>query len=145
VRNIARYYHHETAQVSRKTDDTMANVRKGLMKDCDRTTFRQKTFVKPEAPTLEAPGKAVAGRTRSQSSSLKRSSSTAQIEQRPSKRSCSSRQSMDRGMHTYNRVHRRVITRDVGKAIERASSLIAICCLLRVELNCYRGSSAIYT
>jgi hypothetical protein len=126
VRNISRYYHHETVQVGGITDDTMTNVRKGMMKECDRTTFRQKTFVKPETPASEASGKAVAGRTQSQSGSLKRSSSTAQMEPPPSKRSRSSRQSMDCGIPTHNRVHRRVITRDAGKAIEKASSLMAV-------------------
>ena len=50
----------------------------------------------------------------------------AQMEQQPSKRSYSSRESTDRGIHTHNRVHRRVITRDIGKNIEKASSLVAV-------------------
>ncbi len=40
VRNIARYYHHETVQVDGKNDDIVDNVRRGLMKICGRANFR---------------------------------------------------------------------------------------------------------
>ena len=32
VRHIARYYHHETVKVDGRNDDTIENVRRGLMK-----------------------------------------------------------------------------------------------------------------
>jgi hypothetical protein len=54
-------------QVGGKNDDTIENVRRGLMKTCGRTTFRQKSFNKPEAPASESLAKGVAGRTQSQS------------------------------------------------------------------------------
>ena len=61
VRNIARYYHHETVQVGGKNDDTLENVRKGLMKTCGRTTFRQRSFKEPGLPVSGSLGKAMAG------------------------------------------------------------------------------------
>ncbi|MCJ1473154.1 hypothetical protein MMC13_001805 [Lambiella insularis] len=127
VRNIARYYYHETVQVGGKNDDTIENVRRGLMKACGRTTFRQKSSNKPEAPTSESLGKSVAGQTQSQSRSRKRSSSSAQMAPPASnKRSCSSLQSRNSERPIHNRIHRRVITRDTGKIIQEASSRIAI-------------------
>lgn len=126
VRNIARYYHHETVQVGGKNDDTIENVRRGLMKACGRTTFRQRSN-EPEAPTLESPEKRVAGQTQSQSHSRKRLSSSAQMALPASnKRSYSSLQSRNSEMPIHNRVHRRVITRDTGKIIQEASSRIAV-------------------
>ena len=53
VRNVARYYHHETVQIDGKDDDVFENVRRGLMKSCGRTLFRQKPFIEPELPSLE--------------------------------------------------------------------------------------------
>jgi len=127
VRNIARYYHHETVQVGGKNDDTIENVRRGLMKTCGRTTFRQKSFNKPEAPASESLAKGVAGRTQSQSLSRKRSSSSAQMAPRSGdKRSCSSFELPDSRLPIHNRVRRRTITRDPGKPIYKASSPVAI-------------------
>ena len=126
VRNIARYYHHETVQVGGKNDDTIENVRRGLMKTCGRTTFRQRSFVESEVPTSESLGRAVAGRTQSPSLSRKRSSSLAQMTPPPNKRSCSSRRSRDPATPTHNRNRRRVITRDAGKTIQEATSLVAV-------------------
>ncbi len=135
VRNIAQYYHHETVRVGGKNDDTIENVRRGLMKTCGRTRFKQRLLYEPEvsASASESPGKAVAGRSRSQSQSKshslsrKRSSSTAQMAPPASfKRSCSSFESSNPRSPIHNRVHRRVITRDFGKPIYEASSLVAI-------------------
>lgn len=127
VRNIARYYHHETVRVGGKNDDTLENVRKGLMKTCGRTTFRERSFKEPELPASGPLGKAVAGRGPSQSLSRKRSSSSSQTAPPASnKRSRSSRRSKDTGTLTHNRVHRRVITKDAGTPIYKASSPVAI-------------------
>jgi len=135
VRNIAQYYHHETVRVGGKNDDTIENVRRGLMKTYGRTRFKQRLLYEPEvsASASESPGKAVAGRSRSQSQSKshslsrKRSSSTAQMAPPASfKRSCSSFESPNPRSPIHNRVHRRVITRDFGKPIYEASSLVAI-------------------
>ncbi|KAI9715652.1 MAG: hypothetical protein M1812_005804 [Candelaria pacifica] len=133
VKNIARYYHHETAQVDGKNDDIVENVRRALMKTCGRTRFKQRPFNEPDASASEPLGKSVAGRSRSQSQShnpslsRKRSSSTAQIAPPASfKRSCSSFESRHSGSPTHNRVHRLIITQDPGKPIYKASSRVAI-------------------
>jgi len=126
VRNIARYYHHETVQVGGENDDTIKNVRRGFMKACGRTTFRQRSFIGAESSASEAWGRAVAGQAQSRSLSRKRSSSSAQMAPPPNKRSCSSRRSRDPVTPTHNRVHRRVITRDFGKPIYEASSPVAL-------------------
>lgn len=124
ARNIARYYHHETVQVGGKHDDTIENVRKGLMKTWGRTRFKQRPLYEPEvsASAPETLGKAVAGRTQSRSLPRKRSSTTAQMTPpASSKRSCSSFESWNSGSTIHNRVHRRVITLDFGKPLYEAS------------------------
>lgn len=129
ARNIARYYHHETVQVDGKNDDTIENVRRGLMKTCGRTRFKQRLLYEPEvsASASESPGKAVAGRTQSPNLSRKRSSSTAQMTPPARiKRSCSSFESRISGSPIHNRVHRLIITRDPGKPIYNASSPVAL-------------------
>ncbi|MCJ1281514.1 hypothetical protein MMC26_000834 [Xylographa opegraphella] len=124
VRNIARYYHHETVQVGAKNDDTLENVRKGLMKTCGRTTFRQRPFKEPLLPASGSLRKSVA--SRGQSKSLSSSSLAQMAPPASNKRSCSSRLATDAETPTHKRVHRRVITKDAGKPIYKASSPIAI-------------------
>ena len=124
VENIARYYHHETVRIGGEIDDTLGSVRRGLMKECGRTTFRQKTFKKPDIPTSESQGTAVAGQMQPPSLLRKRSSSSVQLEQQSStKRSRFSSQSRDPEKPLHNRVHRRIVIRDAGKHIIEASSL----------------------
>lgn len=126
VRNIARYYHHETVQVDGKNDDTSENVRNGLMRKCGRTTFREKSFIDSEAPASESLGRALAGRTQSRSGSRKRSSSSTRMAPPAAKRSCSSLRSTNPKKSLHNRVHRRVVTRDPGRPIYGASSRVAV-------------------
>ncbi len=126
VQNIARYYHHETVQVDGKNDDTSENMRKGLMKKCGRTTFREKSFIDSEAPASESSGRALARRTQSRSGSRKRSLSSTRVALPSAKRSCSSLRLINPKKSFHNRVHRRVITRDPGKPIYKASSPVAL-------------------
>lgn len=56
VENIARYYHHETVRVGGDIDDTLRNIRRGLMKACGRTTYRQRRVKTPSASTSESQG-----------------------------------------------------------------------------------------
>lgn len=150
VRNIARYYHHETVQIDEKNDDTIGNVRGGLMQTSGRTTFRQKSFNKPEAQISESLEKTIASRTQSRnqsrdqsrsqsrnqspyqspnqsrSNSRKRSSDSAPMALPSTKRSCSSFRSLTSMKISHNRVHRRVITRDPGRPIYKASSRLAL-------------------
>ena len=138
VPNIARYYHHETVQIDEKNDDTIGNVRGGLMKTCGRTTFRQKSFNKPEAQISESLEKTIASRSQSrnqspcqspnqsQNNSRKRSSDSPLMAPPMTKRSCSSLRSLLSTKTSHNRVHRRVITRDPGRPIYKASSRLAL-------------------
>ena len=127
VENIARYYHHETVRVGAAIDDTLGNVRRGLMKECGRTTYRQKPFKTSEASASESHGTAVAGLMQPPPLLRKRSSSSAQLElQSSAKRSRSSFQFRDPEKPLHNRVHRRTITQDPGKHLYEASSLRGI-------------------
>jgi len=65
VQNIARYYYYETMQVDEKNDDIIENVRRGLMKTCDRTTFRQKFIIGSKLRSFESLGRAMIGRASS--------------------------------------------------------------------------------
>ena len=132
VRNIARYYHHETVRIDEKNDDTIGNVRGGMMKTCGRTTFRQKSFNKPEAQISESLEKTNASRSRNQSrnpsrsNSRKRSSDSALMAPPLTKRSCLSLRPVNPENSVRNRVHRRVITRDPGRPIYETSSPVAV-------------------
>ena len=133
VQNIARYYHHETVQIKRQNDDIITNVRGGLMNECGRTTFRQRSFIEPEAPLPAglrntAPERAATEWSPTQSILRKRSSSSAQMTLSPSKKSrtLSSRRSKPLETPSHNRVRRRLITQDPGKPIEKATSLVTL-------------------
>jgi len=54
-------------QVGEKNDDTIKNVQRGLMKTCNQTTFRQKSFNKPEASASKSLKKGVTEQTQSKS------------------------------------------------------------------------------
>lgn len=117
VRNIARYYHHETVQVGGKNDDTIENVRKGLMKTCGRKNFTQRPSNEPDASSLEPRGKSAAGRSQSQGQShnLSRKRMSSSVETAPPasrKKSCSRSGSRNSKSQVHNRVHRLIVTRD---------------------------------
>ena len=127
VKNIAKYYHHETVHVGGGIDDTLENIRKGLMKEGGRTSFQQKAVKRPSVLASESHGRPVVGQMPQPSLSGKRSPSSAQLEpQLSTKRSRSSFQSQELKKPPSNRVHRRSITQDAGKHIYEASSLEGI-------------------
>ena len=126
VRNVARYYHHETVQIDGKDDDIFENVRRGLMKRCGRNLFRQKLFIEPELPSLESSRKDVASPGQSRNLSRKRLRSSAPTALPATKKPRSSLGSRDSTTLTHNRIRRRVITRDAGRNIQNATSLLAV-------------------
>lgn len=126
VRNVARYYHHETVQIDGKDDDVFENVRRGLMKSCGRTLLRQKLFIEPELPSLESLRKGMADPAQTQNKSQKRSISSVSTTLPATKRPRSSFGPRDSRTLTYNRIRRRVITRDAGRNIENAILLLAV-------------------
>ncbi|KAI1680672.1 hypothetical protein KJE20_09523 [Pyrenophora tritici-repentis] len=135
VVNVARYFHHETVRVGGQDDDIRANVRKGL-------DVTKATNYKPEKAML--PPSTTGRRTsrRDGSNNLigrKRSSSCTDAPLPPSKRTCSS-SPVKRAVS--NRVHRRVIVSDYGKAIYKASSQIS---LLAAFEQCIEGYESLHT
>ncbi|UPX12656.1 uncharacterized protein EKO05_0003197 [Ascochyta rabiei] len=116
VRNVARYFHHETVSVGGQDDDIRANVRKGL-----DITKAVNYMPKRPMPPPNNTGRRVSRKDESSSvAGKKRSSSSTNAPLPPSKRPCSSSSTKPA---IANRVHRRVIVRDYGKAIYKASSL----------------------
>jgi hypothetical protein len=127
VVNVARYYHHETVHVGGKEDDINNNIRKGLgiMKATDAfrhiSASSKAERMAQSRSTSGAPGGA------SRSTARKRSSSSLNAPLPPNKRSCSAspHEGGDRSV-LPNRIHRRVILRDYGKNIYKASSQVAM-------------------
>ena len=140
--NVARYYHHETVYVGGKTDDIHDNVRKGL--DITKSTnYSPKGSIMPLS-TSRVQGSSRSSRSTSISSAgRKRSSSCTNASLPISKRTCSS--SPVKGGNSLipeNRVHRRVIVRDYGKAIYKASSRAGMLAALE---GCIEGYESLHT
>ncbi|KAH7137548.1 hypothetical protein EDB81DRAFT_70458 [Dactylonectria macrodidyma] len=136
VVNMARYYHHETVQIRGTDDDIRSNVRGGL--DVTRAAnYRSERSMPSSSVTAGASRK---GRSIS-AASKKRSSSQTGAPLPPSKRSCSASPTKA-GSHTLpNRIHRRVILRDYGRPIYKASSRLAL--LAGLE-GCIEGHESLH-
>ncbi|KAH7115371.1 hypothetical protein B0J13DRAFT_209325 [Dactylonectria estremocensis] len=121
VVNMARYYHHETVRIHGTDDDIGSNVRGGL--DVTRAAnYRPERSMPPSSITAGASRK---GRSISVASK-KRPSSHTGAPLPPSKRSCSASPTKADSHALPNRVHRRVILRDYGRPIYKASSRLAL-------------------
>ncbi|EXK78558.1 hypothetical protein FOQG_16775 [Fusarium oxysporum f. sp. raphani 54005] len=135
VINVARYYHHETVKIRGVDDDIKSNTRRGL-------DIKSAANFRPPRPTPRnniASGVSREGRSRT-SSNRKRSSSQTGAHLPSSKRSCSV--SPTKAISTLpNRVHRRVIIRDYGMPIYKASSRSA---LLAAFERCIQGHESLY-
>ncbi|KAL8296174.1 hypothetical protein RB600_001590 [Gaeumannomyces tritici] len=118
VVNVARYYHHETVQIHGTDDDIRSNVRGGL-DITTATNYRPERSMPP--PSTIAFGPSRRGRSSSSTAGKKRSSSQIGAALPPSKRSSASPTKAS-GDALSNRVHRRVVLRDYGKPIYKASS-----------------------
>lgn len=143
VENVARYYHYETVCFGGAVDDVLGSVRKRLNDDDGRNPFeRRRTRLcnalasattsgssgqeRGRGGTRGGTGGGSRGRAKSgsQNVSRKRSSSQPEESMPPPKRPCSD--SLVDCLRRRNRVHRRVIMRDVGKSLYQASSLPAL-------------------
>ncbi|OBS20584.1 hypothetical protein FPOA_06941 [Fusarium poae] len=135
VINVARYYHHETVKIRGMDDDIKSNTRRGL-------DIKSAANFRPPRPTPRnsiASGVSREGRS-STRSNRKRSSSQSGAHLPSSKRSCSV--SPTKAISTLpNRVHRRVILRDYGMPIYKASSRSA---LLAAFERCIQGHESLY-
>ncbi|KAI1823925.1 hypothetical protein F4861DRAFT_549292 [Xylaria intraflava] len=128
--NVARYYHYEPACV-----DIQHNVRKGL----DIT----KASNYPSGPTRNSQHLTVEDTSRNSSAGSKRSSSQTGAHLPPSKRSRSDSTSPIKPSNEPlpNRIFRRIVLRDYGKPIYKASSPAA---LLSALEGCIDGHEALY-
>ncbi|KAH7025306.1 uncharacterized protein B0I36DRAFT_417596 [Microdochium trichocladiopsis] len=136
VVNMARYYHHETVRVHGKDDDIRSNVRGGL--DVTRATnYRSERSMPPPSTTMS--GASRKGRSNS-IAGKKRSSSQTGAALPPSKRSCSASPTKASSNAMPNRVHRRVILRDYGEPIYKASSRSALLAALE---GCIEGHESL--
>ena len=135
--NVVRYYHHETVIVDNKVDDIQGNVRRGLdIKEA--TNYRLKRSVRSSGTNaVNAPSEDQSG----SSAGTKRPASHTDASPPPSKRSCSASSNEVGSNEPPNRVHRRVILCDYGKAIYKASSRSA---LLAALGGCVKGHEALY-
>jgi hypothetical protein len=136
VVNVARYFHHETVRVGNLDDDIRENVRKGL--DITKATnYKPEKSMPPPCTT----GRRASRRDRSSSSTggRKRSLSCTELPLPPSKRTCSSSPTKPA---IANRIHRRVVVRDYGKAIYKASSRTS---LLAAMEGCIDGYESLHT
>ena len=135
--NVVRYYHHETVIVDNKVDDIQGNVRRGLdIKEA--TNYRLKRSVRSSGTNaVNAPSEDQSG----SSAGTKRPASHTDASPPPSKRSCSASSNEVGSNEPPNRVHRRVILRDYGKAIYKANSRSA---LLAALGGCVNGHEALH-
>ncbi|RSL45552.1 hypothetical protein CEP51_016063, partial [Fusarium floridanum] len=135
VVNVARYYHHETVQIHGEDDDIRNNVRRGL-------DITQAANYRPERPMRRsnvASGTSRGDRGRA-GASRKRSSSQIGAPLPSSKRSCSVSPTKAASI-VPNRVHRRLIVRDYGMPIYKASSRSA---LLAAFERCIEGHESLH-
>lgn len=136
VVNVARYYYHETVRVRGADDDVRSNIRNGL-------DVAKATNYRPERSTLKssASTSSVSRKGRSSSAGLKRPSSETDAALPPRKRSCSASPTKASICTLPNRVHRRVIIREYGKPIYKASSRVALLAALQ---GCIEGHESLY-
>ncbi|KAG6238244.1 hypothetical protein E4U24_007203 [Claviceps purpurea] len=135
VVNVARHYHHETVQIRGMDDDILTCVRRGLppavtawdykyaqhdSRRCSRTVLRDLR----NRETMSTNGTA--------------------SDLHPQKRICYSSpadNAIEPPTGLPNRVHRRVIVRDCGKSIYKASSRVALLACLE---DCIKGHQSLY-
>ncbi|KAI5853656.1 hypothetical protein GGS23DRAFT_608368 [Durotheca rogersii] len=121
VRNVARYYHHETVRLpDGSIDDVQGGVRKGL-----DITKASNYGLHPDL---------------AQSAGKKRSSSETGAALPSSKRSCSHLVKTDCATQGLNRIHRRIIIRDFGRPIYKAGSRVALLAALE---GCIEGHQSL--
>ncbi|KAK2732850.1 hypothetical protein FQN57_002462 [Myotisia sp. PD_48] len=137
VKNVARYYHHETVRVRGADDDIHDGVRRGI--DIAKAGNHS---IDASRPVLSRRGSRVIRKGgQSSSTSRKRSSTSADLQTCPNKRPSTSRTKTDPSDTVSNRIHRRVVVRDYGKPIYEASSRVT---LLEALEGCIEGYEELY-
>ncbi|KAM0584291.1 hypothetical protein ACHAP6_007485 [Verticillium nonalfalfae] len=136
VVNVARYYHHENVVVRGEVDDIRGNVRRGLNVAEAKNYRPDRSFISWSTSTAVPP------RTgRSSTVGVKRSLSQTGAPVPPGKRSCSASPTKASHDAIPNRIHRRVILRDYGTAIYKASSRLALLAALE---GCIEGHESLH-
>ncbi|KAI1474459.1 hypothetical protein F4774DRAFT_422336 [Daldinia eschscholtzii] len=130
--NMARYYHHYTVQVNGADDDIQNNVRKGLDIIVQNHYPQRSTTPRSAISTASSQG------SHNITSNRKRRASQINASLPANKRTCS--ESLTR-TDMPNRVHRRLIIRDYGKPIYKASSHAA---LLKALEGCIAGHESLH-
>ncbi|EEY24042.1 conserved hypothetical protein [Verticillium alfalfae VaMs.102] len=136
VVNVARYYHHETVVVRDEVDDIRGNTRRGL-DATEAKNYQSERSIIPQSMSVIGPSRT----GRSSTIGVKRSSSQTGAPVPPSKRSCSASPTKAGSHAIPNRVHRRVILRDYGKAIYKASSPSVLLAALE---GCIEGHESLH-
>ncbi|PHH63861.1 hypothetical protein CDD81_5418 [Ophiocordyceps australis] len=136
VVNVSRYYYHETVRVNGANDDVQNNIRKGL--DITKATNNQSgRAMLPSGATASS----VSHKEPSSGAGVKRLSSKTDFTLPPTKRSTSACLAKASVEVLSNRIHRRIIVRDYGKPIFKASSRIA---LLTALEDCIKGHQSLH-
>ncbi|OAL73284.1 hypothetical protein A7D00_3059 [Trichophyton violaceum] len=128
VVNVARYFYHATVQVEGRDYDIRDGVRRGL----DITAASNYNHAGSRPPLSRSGSRK--GKS-SRAASRKRSSTCVEPSLPPSKRQQSQPPS------TPNRVHRRVVVRDYGQPIYKASSRVALLAALE---GCIEGYESLH-
>ncbi|OJD13994.1 hypothetical protein AJ78_05607 [Emergomyces pasteurianus Ep9510] len=136
VKNVTRYYHHETVRVTGSDDDIRNGVRRGL-----DITKASNYCPNGSRPALSRSGSRATRKGGNSSTSRKRSSTSIDPLMPPSKRQSVSSTRVDPKSEISNRVHRRVVVQDYGKPIYKASSRVA---LLEAFEGCIEGYEDLY-
>ncbi|KAI1209567.1 uncharacterized protein F4807DRAFT_97196 [Annulohypoxylon truncatum] len=135
VCNVARYYYHETVHVDGGVDDVQHGIRKGL--DSTRASNYQ-----PQGLDTRSVSQ-ISQISQSSTAGQKRSSSQTGARLPSSKRPRSEspiKVDLAHRSAPQNRIHRRVIVRDYGQNIYKASSPVAL--LVAIE-GCIRGHESL--
>ncbi|GAP86527.1 putative serine threonine-protein kinase Sgk2 [Rosellinia necatrix] len=129
VKNVARYYSHATVCVGDDDDDVQGNIRKGL-NVAKASNYGQVRLLR-------------SFQSQASSTGSKRSAGQVGAPLPPSKRSRSGSMSPIKpgNQPLPNRIHRRIILRDYGKPIYKASSRPA---LLKALVGCIKGHKSLY-
>ncbi|KFZ02079.1 hypothetical protein V500_00447 [Pseudogymnoascus sp. VKM F-4518 (FW-2643)] len=144
VVNVARHYCHETVHVAGERDDVRGNVRRNL--DISKATnyFVQRkkaegSMLPPKPSGMDSSRR---GRSTADTINRKRSSSSLNAPLPPKKRTCSSSPTKrEQTPSTHNRIRRRVIVRDYGTPIYKASSCVAMIAALE---GCIEGYESLH-
>ncbi|WVO12825.1 hypothetical protein L204_100433 [Cryptococcus depauperatus] len=142
VIHVARHYYHTTVRVGDKNDDVLANIRQGI----DLSEAVHSRLDRPKKATAISSATGMPSQSRSSSSStgvkasVKRPFSETSLSLPPSKRSIQTSQTKASIEMLSNRVHRRIILCDYGKAIYKASSRVA---LLAAMERCIAGHESL--